>query len=297
LKYEDKKEIIKKLRESELRRNVIIPLLKAAGYSDVHEFHGTIEKGKDILFREPNKLGESFIHAVMVSKEDISGVVGDSKSASRILEQAEMVFNESYKDKYTGKIVSVDRCWVITSGNITPQAIESISGKLEKYNLNRLIRFIDGDKVIELIDQHYPQFWERKEEYAFYWRYDPIEISTNKLDPPYDREVDNLGAAGNLKDSVYKIKKLVDWVLSEIDDDIRQKLTNLLRSNHPWDIVKIWEEFKDDYLTRDFYIALYWKEKLVQIDRESSYLIDDLNDYEEKFGIGKNDRYSNQGGG
>lgn len=71
MKYEDKKETVKKLSESELRRNVIVPLLKAAGYSDVHEFHGAIEKWKDILFREPNKLGESFVHAVVVSRQDM----------------------------------------------------------------------------------------------------------------------------------------------------------------------------------------------------------------------------------
>ncbi len=295
MKYEDKKEKLKQVHESAIRQLVIIPLLKAMGYSEVHEFHGPIEKGKDILFREPTKLGESFIHAVIASTEDMNGKVGDSKSASRILEQAEMVFNEPYKDKYTGKTMTVDRCWVITTGNITPQAIESIAGKLEKYNLNRLIRFIDGDRLIELLDQHYPQFWQRSDQDVFYSKHEWINIATNKLDEPFDKELDDLGAAGNLKDTVYRIKKLVESLLSDLDYDIRDRLAELLKSNHPWDIFSIWEDLISDRMDINGHISLGFK--VQDINQECEYLHQDLLEYEKRFSIDKDKRHVNRGGG
>ncbi|MCL4549471.1 MAG: hypothetical protein M1495_12980 [Bacteroidetes bacterium] len=287
MKYEEKREKLVEMHESALRSLVIIPLLKSIGYSDVYEFHSSIEKGKDILFREVSKLGESFIHSVVVSTEDINGKVTDSKSASKILEQVEMVFNESFNDKYTGKKMSVDRCWVITSGTINAFAIESIAGKLEKYNLNRLVRFFDGDKLIELIDNYYPQFWQRKEEFYYYPKYEKINITTNKLDPPFDKDVDDLRETGNLKDAVYQIKKLVESLLTDVDYDIRDKFVEIIKSNNPWDIICLWDELKSDRM--DINGDIYLSSGIRKIDQQLEYLEMDVKEYEERFNIPKND--------
>jgi hypothetical protein len=48
--FEQKKEKLQSLLEHELRGKLLVPLFQAAGYSDVHEFHGPREKGKDIIF-------------------------------------------------------------------------------------------------------------------------------------------------------------------------------------------------------------------------------------------------------
>ncbi len=288
MRYDEKKEKITSLNESDLRRQVIIPLLKASGFMEVHEFHGSTEKGKDILFREASKLGESFAHAVVASTENISGKVGDSKSASRILEQAEMAFNETYQDKYTGGRMRVERCWIITSGTIAPPAIESIAGKLEKYNLDKFVRFIDVEKLIELIEQYYPQFWERKGESVSYSKFERIDISTNKLDSPYDRDVDDLSAAGNLKDTLYRIKKSVYSVLLECDYDLRDKLAEILKTNHPWKVISIWEELRGDRIDRSGHI--YLSSEIEKIQHEWQYLLDDLRQYEERFEIKPEDR-------
>ena len=101
MKYEEKVERLKKLTEFEFRQQVLIPLLKAMGFSDVYEFHGPKEKGKDLIFREVSRLKEIFVHAVVVSKNDITGTVGDTKSAERILDQVRMALEEPYVDLYT----------------------------------------------------------------------------------------------------------------------------------------------------------------------------------------------------
>ena len=291
MKYEDKSNKLKGLRESELYRRVIIPLLQAIGYSNVHEYHGVSEKGKDIIFREVSKLKDTYIHAAVVSTKDITGKVGDSQSASRILEQVEMALNEPYQDKYTGKTMHIDRCWVITSGKILNSAIDSIVGKLEKYNLNKLLRFIDCERLIELLDEFYPQFWERSEEKAYYTRTETIDISTNKLDEPYHIETDELSAAGSLKDTVYRIKKSAYSLLLDLQFDLTDKLASILKSNHPWEVATIWEILEYDMIDSHGCICL-GSRSIDEIKTEWEYLTQDLKEYEEKFNVSSDERSS-----
>lgn len=135
MKFHEKIEKLIALNEKELRQTVLIPLLKAMGFSDVYEFHGIREKGKDLIFREVSQMKEVFIHAAVVSTKDITGSTGDSKSSERILDQIRMALEEPFVDIYTGKNTHVDRCWVVTSGRILPTSIESISGHLHRSHL------------------------------------------------------------------------------------------------------------------------------------------------------------------
>lgn len=83
MKHEEKSEKLSNLSELELRQQVLIPLLKGMGFSDIYEFHGPREKGKDLIFREVSQMKEVFFHAAVVSKNDITGTTGDAKSAER----------------------------------------------------------------------------------------------------------------------------------------------------------------------------------------------------------------------
>jgi len=288
MKYEDKVEQLAKLAESEIRQQVLIPLLNAMGFSDVYEFHGPKEKGKDLIFREASCFKEIFIHAAVVSKHDITGSVGDTKSAERILDQVRMALEEPYVDIYTGRSTSVDRCWVFTSGRILPTAIDSISGHLQRSHLDKLVRFVDGTKVIGLIDEFYPQYWERKSEFAYHSYYGPIDISTNQLDPPFDKDVDDLPNSGSLKNSVYEIKKAVYALLSTIDYEITDKLVAILRSNHPWETITLWERLKGSQL--DSRGNAYMGDDVEEIESNLQYLVGDIFAYEERFDIASEDR-------
>jgi len=288
VKYEDKVERLSKLLESELRQQVLIPLLKAMGFSDVYEFHGPKEKGKDLIFREVSRLKEIFVHAAVVSKNDITGTVGDTKSAERILDQVRMALEEPYVDLYTGRTTHVDRCWVVTSGRILSSAIDSISGHLQRSHLNKLVRFVDGTRVIGLIDEAYPQYWERKSEFAYYSHCGTIDISTNQVDPPFDRDVDDLPNSGSLKNSVYEIKKAVYSLLLTIEYEITDKLAAILRTNHPWETITLWEELQGNPI--DQHGHAYLGSEVDEIQRHWQYLVDDIFAYEERFDIALEDR-------
>ena len=160
----EKKKKLQSLKEAELRRDVLLPLLTAAGFSDVHEVHGPTEKGRDIFFWETTKLGESVACVAVVSIKDITGTVGKRNSAQRILDQIQTALNQPIEDRYKGRSVEVDRCWVITSGRILSTAMESISGSLHKSNLSKVVHFVDIDRLVSLIDQQYPDYWTNSRE-------------------------------------------------------------------------------------------------------------------------------------
>ena len=56
--------------------------------------------------------------------------------------------------------VSIHRVWIVTSKKIVSGAATSIFSSLEKNNLKNLTRFISGEKLADLIDEHYPAFWD-----------------------------------------------------------------------------------------------------------------------------------------
>lgn len=245
MKYEAKIKSIKELNENKLRNSVIIPLLKAMGFQNVHEFHGSTERGKDIIFSETTKFGDNKIHAIVVSTKDITGAVQDNNSAYRILEQIEKSMNEKFTDKYFGRSVSPDRCMFITSGKIKNTAIDSIVGKLEKYNFNKLLRFIDCDRLIELVDFYYSSFWEQNEEIVYLPKFKKYKISLQKLIPPYDRDDYSLTSKNDIAEIVYDIKKHVHSILLNWEYDIHSNFEKILMTNDPWEIINAWEELSD----------------------------------------------------
>lgn len=223
MNLEDKKRKLQSLTERELRGKLLIPLFQALGFSDVYETHGPTEKGKDIIFRETSKMGESVVHAAVVSTEDMTARVEDSNSAKRILNQVEMALDEPYQDKSTGRNTEVDRCWVVTSGRILPTASASISGKLQKYNLSKVVRFIDADRLIELIDQSYPSYW------------------TEAPDAPYGQRLERFDVSPDNRFVIWREYSLNSvWLRRNISDGFHEMLS--LPTNQPNhnDAVTLW---------------------------------------------------------
>ncbi len=155
----EKLKILQALNENRLRQEVLIPLFREMGFKDVIEYHGTAEKGKDIIFYETDKFDAKIYTGVVVKKEPIKGAVGKPGGAMEVLFQVDQTFNEAYTDVYGLKELVIDRCIVITSRNITNTAIESIKGKLKKSNLDKLVNFFDGGKIVDLLDDHMPGYF------------------------------------------------------------------------------------------------------------------------------------------
>jgi HEAT repeat protein/GTPase SAR1 family protein len=170
MERKDKPARIQNLNEERFRREILIPLFRAMGFKDVIEYHGGIaEKGKDIIYYTMDDFENKEYTGVVVKANDITGSVSDDKGAMNILFQIKQTLQEGYTDVYNLNKLKIDKCLVITSGTIKNTAIESINGELEDSHLNKLVKFIDIEKLIDLIDKHMPSaFWE---EYDYFNKY------------------------------------------------------------------------------------------------------------------------------
>lgn len=130
---------------------------KLPGIIDADYRQGVNEKGTDFVLtkRDETLNTESYIGVVVKS----GGIRQAMDDVVRQIDECEMErFVQSGK-----KRIFVDEIWVVTNDSISHNAQEKIHHKYR----NKSIRFVDIQKLIFLIDRHYPE----------YWRVESIEVS------------------------------------------------------------------------------------------------------------------------
>lgn len=145
------------IKEAQLQTQVLIPLFRAMGFRDVHLHQGSNEIGKDIVMWRPGDLGERVNYAVVAKAKNVSGKAAGPSSAAEVRFQIEQAFGTPWLDPTTAEQRWVDRCWVVCSKEIKNEAITAIEGVLRTTNLNKVTRFVDGDELWGLIQQHMPE--------------------------------------------------------------------------------------------------------------------------------------------
>lgn len=154
---EKKNEALEALSESELRSRVLVPLLEDMGFTDVMEYHGLLEFGKDIVFYDKDRFGDRVFYAIVAKKGRIHGSVSKSGSMSEVVYQAEQALGEPWLDPSRLTRHRIDKVIIAASGTITHVASMSIAARLQ----DKPVRFLDGNKIVELIDKYAPGIWER----------------------------------------------------------------------------------------------------------------------------------------
>jgi hypothetical protein len=157
----DKLQKLAELSEAELRRDLLIPLLGRMQYQAATEYHGPREHGKDIVCFEIDRLQDRRYLGVVAKVGDLTGSASDRNGLMTVLNQTEQCFNEPYFDLFGMRAVTMHEVWIVTAGRVVPGAAESVKGRLQKYNLDKLTRIISGTQLVELVDRHYPTFWGR----------------------------------------------------------------------------------------------------------------------------------------
>ena len=162
MKLENKKKIIQALDEAELREKLLIPLFTKMGFIDPILHHHSNEKGKDIILKEfDNKFKKTEYLSVVVKAGNVTGSSSSSSGYFALLNQIKQSLNEPYKHIYELKEVFVDKVIVVISGKFLPTSLESIYGTLKAERLDKAIREpIDINKLPDLIDEHFPEYWE-----------------------------------------------------------------------------------------------------------------------------------------
>lgn len=151
------KEEIQALPENKLRQSVLIPLFREMGFRDVFEYHGgPQEQGKDIVMWKAEELRERTNFAVVVKATKITGQASGKSSAAEVCFQIQQAFGSAYKDSQTGEEQTVHECIVVSSKEISKEAIESIQSFLSPTNLHRRVVFQNGDRLWDLVQKHFP---------------------------------------------------------------------------------------------------------------------------------------------
>ncbi len=173
------KEQLQQMEEPELRV-FLRELLRAMKYQDVMIYHGgPDEQGKDLVFWKADELGSRVNIAVVVKAKDITGAV---QVAGEVATQVQQCFGDPFLDKVTGESRDVHQVWVVSNKRIIKEAEKSIHSIIRNSGLGRHIRFIDGETLWELVEQHMPieSVWQKLAE---------ANNILNQLDPHHRPQV------------------------------------------------------------------------------------------------------------
>jgi len=153
------------LSEARLRQDVLIPLYRALGFRDVVEAHGQDEYGKDLLFKDGTRFGDSLYLASLVKKGKIHGSSAKSGNVAEVLNQAREAFEYPFKDQFDNFVEKhISMLFVVASGEITAKAKDYVSNALAAGGVNGSLRFHDGEFILSLLEHHIPsilQTWLR----------------------------------------------------------------------------------------------------------------------------------------
>jgi hypothetical protein len=148
------RENLKSLLEKNLCLEVLIPLFRAMGYSDVRYYHGgSLEQGKDIVMWKHDELKGRVNYAVVVKAEKITG---SAAIVAVVAFQAQQALGSTFVDEVTQEAHPVHEVLIITSHEITKEGHESLKNASAGTNSEKLIHKIDGDKLWNLVEHHLP---------------------------------------------------------------------------------------------------------------------------------------------
>lgn len=211
---------LQSMSEQELRQIVLVPLLRGLGLRDVIEYHGgASEKGKDLVGYYISPMGDRRYVALVVKRGDIHGSVSRRGSASEVLYQTQQALNEPYVDIYGLKELLIDEVWIVCSGVIKNTAIESIRETLNRSNLSRLLRLIDGRLLVQMIDQHLPAMWQTNEPsiaILFERQADEIRVLAHQILAPLMVVIAALGHSWSLSSRSEEAKEFAIAVLENL---------------------------------------------------------------------------------
>lgn len=145
------------LSEEELTKDFLLPLYQSEGMDchNVKYVHKSLEFGKDIIYYKDDEHGNRAYIAIQVKKTKITTSKNDN-----IIRQITEAFGKKFTDD-DGKERDIDRFVVLTSNEFGDDAKDSLFASLRTYRLDKLVTLVDGNRVVELLDEHLKSaFWD-----------------------------------------------------------------------------------------------------------------------------------------
>lgn len=140
---------IAKLKENNLRMEVVIPTLQVLGIYKVEDWHGSNEQGKDLYFAYEDPFGDykhccCFIKAGNITK---SGKTDIRKMEGQLKEAMVTKFINPIDNKSETKI---EELYILCNGHINREAKGYIHEMIYAHSMPN-VRIIDLEKLIKII--------------------------------------------------------------------------------------------------------------------------------------------------
>jgi len=173
-----------KMKEDQLCKQVLVPLLRAMKFNHVAYYHGGEgEKGKDIVCWKEDEVKARLNYALVVKSQKITGQAKGAKgTAGEVATQIQQAFGSPFVAPVTAEILNVHICWVVTNKEITKQGADAIKSIIKSSNYERHVKFIDGDTLWGLVEQHLGN-------HVIWGKMEDIQSALNEFDTHYQPEV------------------------------------------------------------------------------------------------------------
>ena len=147
------REWMESLKEEDLRIKVLIPLFRAMSYSEIRDFQGANELGKDLVLRKESEFGDTEYTAVVVKAVSITGKA--KGVLAEVNTQVSQALDSQFRTTTDGKQHTIDRVMVLTSQRMKEDAVMRLHETLS--HVHGRYWLVHGDKLWELLARHLPQ--------------------------------------------------------------------------------------------------------------------------------------------
>jgi hypothetical protein len=197
---EDKIKAIRSIEQEQDIHYLLFEILPELGFKDVyitHERGNKSERGKDLICSYEDSVEGKKDWIAFVVKKGV--VAGRSAIIQDIIAQTKDCFEYEYKDVIKGLRIRINKVKIVTNRRFSAEAERNIG---ENNNFDKAnIAFWDEEKLIHLIDKHYPQYWLKGSK--IYKKY--VERFNESL------KVESLSKSFGISDK--KIQKILDCAI------------------------------------------------------------------------------------
>ncbi len=149
---------LRNMKEAELQKYFLQPLLSSMAFQDVSIYHGSHEKGKDIICWRRDELGCRRNLALVVKAVRLTGQAKVTKGTlSEVSTQIQQCFCNTFTDPVSGETQQIHQCWVVSNQDITKEAVEQLNALLKPSGHDRNVSFIDHGKLLKLLEEYVPE--------------------------------------------------------------------------------------------------------------------------------------------
>ncbi|HEX4132826.1 MAG TPA: hypothetical protein VHZ24_22525 [Pirellulales bacterium] len=148
---------LRELSEEELRRDFIIPLLKAMGATHVEHVHGPFERGKDLIYVRSDAFQDSLLGVVQAKNEPLSGSFSSRSSAGTALQQLLHCAETEILNPATNMKELPREVLFVTTYNLPDAPLADAANLLAK--VRRQCKVIGPEKLAALLRDHLPRLY------------------------------------------------------------------------------------------------------------------------------------------